>query len=149
MEVNGVAHVFITVGDFEAARAFYRQLLPFLGMREVMDAAATYYCVGGRTGVGIRAPSPEHAGERFVQNRIGLHHLCFRVREREEVDEVHRFLVRIGATIVHAPQDDNYAPGYYSVLFEDPDGVRLEVNHVPGKGLLTPGGAGHVGQPLD
>jgi hypothetical protein len=23
-----------------------------------------------------------------------------------------------------------------SVLFEDPDGVRLEVNHVPGKGLL-------------
>ena len=23
-----------------------------------------------------------------------------------------------------------------SVLFEDPDGIRLEVNHVPGKGLL-------------
>jgi hypothetical protein len=29
--------------------------------------------------------------------------------------------------------------GYYSVLFEDPDGIRLEVNHVPGKGLLAPG----------
>ena len=29
------------------------------------------------------------------------------------------------------------APGYYSVLFEDPDGIRLEVNHVPGKGLLA------------
>ena len=27
--------------------------------------------------------------------------------------------------------------GYYSVLFEDPDGIRLEVNHVPGKGLLA------------
>jgi hypothetical protein len=26
------------------------------------------------------------------------------------------------------------------VLFEDPDGIRLEVNFVPGKGLLaTPG----------
>jgi hypothetical protein len=23
------------------------------------------------------------------------------------------------------------------VLFEDPDGIRLEVNHVPGVGLLT------------
>ncbi len=23
-----------------------------------------------------------------------------------------------------------------SKLFEDPDGIRLEVNHVPGKGLL-------------
>ena len=26
---------------------------------------------------------------------------------------------------------------YYSVLFEDPDGIRLEINHVPGKGLLA------------
>jgi hypothetical protein len=33
------------------------------------------------------------------------------------------------------------------VLFEDPDGTRLEINHVPGKGLLTPGmqiGGGYV-----
>jgi hypothetical protein len=25
------------------------------------------------------------------------------------------------------------------VLFEDPDGIRLEVNHVPGTGLLNSG----------
>jgi hypothetical protein len=23
------------------------------------------------------------------------------------------------------------------VLFEDPDGIRLEMNHVPGRGLLS------------
>jgi len=28
---------------------------------------------------------------------------------------------------------------YYSVLFEDPDGIRLEMNHVPGQGLLAEG----------
>ena len=44
---------------------------------------------------------------------------------------------RLGATIVHAPEEVPWAPGYYSVLFEDPDGIRLEVNHVPGKGLLA------------
>jgi len=55
MEVNGVAHIFITAGDFDRARAFYRRLLPFLGMKPVMDAAGTYYCVGGRTGFGLRA----------------------------------------------------------------------------------------------
>ncbi len=27
--------------------------------------------------------------------------------------------------------------GYYYVLFEDPDGIRLEVNFVPGAGLLA------------
>src|SRR4051794_39892232 len=68
MEINGVAHTFITAGDFAKSRAFYRQLLPYLGMREVLDVTGTYYCVGGRTGFGIRQPSPEHAGQRFVQN---------------------------------------------------------------------------------
>ena len=25
----------------------------------------------------------------------------------------------------------------FRLLFEDPDGIRLELNHVPGKGLLA------------
>ena len=145
MEVNGVAHVFITAGDFEASRAFYRQLLPFLGMKPVMDAAGTYYCVGGRTGFGVRARPATAPAERFYQTRVGLHHVCFRTREREQVDEAHAFLSSIGALIVHTPQDDEWAPGYYSVLFEDPDGVRLEINYVPGQGLLAAGGSGHLG----
>jgi hypothetical protein len=40
---------------------------------------------------------------------------------------------------VHAPEESAWAPGYYSVLFEDPDGIRLEANFVPGRGLLEPG----------
>lgn len=141
MEINGVAHTFITAGDFEASVAFYRQLLPFLGLRIVAESHDTFYCVGGRTGVGIRRPAPEHAGARFEQFRVGLHHICWRVRERAEIEEAYAFLVSIGATIVHPPQDDAYAPGYYSVLFEDPDGVRLELNHVPGRGVFdTPSG---------
>lgn len=141
MEINGVAHTFITAGDFEASVAFYRKLLPFLGLREVADTPDTYYCVGGRTGFGVRRPEPEHAGARFVQYRVGLHHHCWRVRERAEIDEAHAFLQSIGATIVHAPREDAFAPGYYSVLFEDPDGIRLELNHVPGRGVFdTPSG---------
>jgi catechol 2,3-dioxygenase-like lactoylglutathione lyase family enzyme len=136
MEINGVAHTFITAGDFERSRAFYRQLLPFLGLTPVFDNESVFYCVGGRTGFAVQRPAPEHAGERFVQNRVGLHHICFRLRERAEVEEAHRFLVSIGARIVHGPQEDEYAPGYYSVLFEDPDGVRLELNHVPGRGVF-------------
>jgi catechol 2,3-dioxygenase-like lactoylglutathione lyase family enzyme len=78
----------------------------------------------------------EYRGGSFVQGRVGLHHVCFRARERADVDAVHAFLVEIGARIVHPPEDAPWAPGYYSVVFEDPDGIRLEVNHVPGKGLL-------------
>ncbi len=38
-----------------------------------------------------------------------------------------------------AERDERWAPGYYSVLFEDPDGIRLEVKFVPGTGLLAEG----------
>jgi catechol 2,3-dioxygenase-like lactoylglutathione lyase family enzyme len=137
MEINGMAHVVLTASNFERSREFYRKLLPFLGLTPMIDTDTFYYCVGGRTAVGIWAPAPEFAGERFEQQRVGLHHLCFHARERGDVDEVHRFVCTLNTKIIRAPREDSWAPGYYSVLFEDPDGIRLEVNHVPGKGLLA------------
>lgn len=137
MEINGIAHVQLTVNDFEVSKAFYERLLPFLGMRPVMQREGLYYCVGGRTGLLITPAEERYRGERFAQTRVGLHHLCFRARSRSDVDLVHAFLVEMGAKIVHPPEEGPWAPGYYSVLFEDPDGIRLEVNYVPGKGLLA------------
>jgi len=134
-----MAHVILTVRDFAKARAFYGALLPYLGLKPVVDTPEYFYCVGGRTALGIRPASKELAREAFSQERSGLHHLCFRARSREDVDEIHRFLVAQRAKVVHAPEDGVWAPGYYSVLFEDPDGIRLEANHVPGRGLLEPG----------
>jgi catechol 2,3-dioxygenase-like lactoylglutathione lyase family enzyme len=136
MEINGIAHIFVTSSDFARSRDFYGKLLPFLGMKPVLDGDGFYYCVGGRTAFGVRACDPKHAGERFVQERVGLHHVCFRARQREEVDECFEFARGLGAEIVHPPEEGAWAPGYYSVLFEDPDGIRLEVNFVPGKGVL-------------
>lgn len=133
VELNGIAHTMLTAGDFAASTAFYRELLPFLGLTPVLDTEDTLYCVGGKTAFGIRAGDPG----TFDQRRCGLHHLCFRLRSREDVDSLHNFLKALGASIVHPPQEDGWAPGYYSVLFEDPDGIRLEANFVPGKGLLS------------
>ena len=139
MEINGIAHIQLTVTDFARARDFYGKLLPFLGLVPVIDLDGFYYCVGGRTGVAISPPADEYANERFAQRRVGLHHVCFRARERSHVDEAHEFVVKeLAATVVHPPEDGPWAPGYYSMLFEDPDGIRLEINHVPGKGLLAP-----------
>ena len=137
MEINGIAHVMLTVSDFDACRPFYEKLLAFLGLRPVIDADGMLYCVGGRSAVGIVRADDRWRDERFTQLRVGLHHVCFRAREREDVDRLGEFLVSIGAKIVHPPEDGPWAPGYYSVLFEDPDGIRLEMNHVPGKGLLA------------
>jgi catechol 2,3-dioxygenase-like lactoylglutathione lyase family enzyme len=137
MDINGIAHVMLTVSNYDACYPFYAKLLPALGMRPVFDTDGYLYCVGGRTAVGVMRADEQHREQRFVQTRVGLHHLCFRARERADVDAVYALVRELGATIVHPPEDGPWAPGYYSLLFEDPDGIRLEINHVPGKGLLA------------
>lgn len=136
MEINGIAHVVLTVHDMQRSAAFYRPLLELLGLSRIVDTDVYLYYVGGRTALGLRPADVPQQSERFVQTRVGLHHLCFRARSREDVDTVHACVVALGAHVVHAPEEAGWVPGYYSVLFEDPDGIRLEVNYVPGKGVL-------------
>jgi catechol 2,3-dioxygenase-like lactoylglutathione lyase family enzyme len=139
--INGMAHVILTVSDFPRARAFYARLLPACGMQPVFDGPKFTYFVGARTAIGIEPCDPAYQNERFVQQRVGLHHLCLRARSREDVDRCAELLRSMNATIIHVPAEGTWAPGYYSVLFEDPDGIRLEVNYVPGSGVLAEGTA--------
>jgi catechol 2,3-dioxygenase-like lactoylglutathione lyase family enzyme len=136
-EINGIAHIQLTVTDMARSVPFYAPLLEAMGMVAVIDNDTYYYGVGGRTAVAI-APSREPSrSDRFDQHRVGLHHVCFRARTRDDVDALFAVAESVNATIVHGPQEDGYAPGYYSILFEDPDGIRIEINHVPGRGLLA------------
>ena len=135
MQLNGIAHVQLTVSDLRRARAFWAPLFELFEMKILIDSEVYFYGIGSRTGIAL-SPADEGKGEPFDQRRVGLHHLCLRAREREQIDEIHDVVVGLGATIVHPPREDGFAPGYYSLLFEDPDGIRIEVNHVPGKGHL-------------
>ena len=140
VSLNGIAHIYITVQDFARCLPFYEALLDFFDMQTLVRTDVLFYAVGSRTGIGIRAASAEHRDTAFDQYRAGMHHLCLRARSREDVERCGRFVgdlcARYGGRIVHAPVDDDWAPGYFSLLFEDPCGTRLEVNHVPGKGNL-------------
>src|SRR5262244_3781789 len=105
VELNGIAHIQLTVVD-PACVPFWEKLCHFFQMKTLISGDGIVYCIGSRTGVLVR----------------------------EDVEAVHRFLVdELGARIVHPPEDAEFAPGYYSILFEDPDGIRVEVNYVPGK----------------
>jgi catechol 2,3-dioxygenase-like lactoylglutathione lyase family enzyme len=153
IEVNGIAHIQLSVKDPERCLPFWEKLCGFIGMKTLIKGEGVVYCIGGRTGILVRAAPKAKRHVSFDQDRSGLHHFCFRARQRQDVDAVHRFLVdELAAHIVHPPEDGpGFAPGYYSVLFEDPDGIRVEVNHVPGRGhfgpegRLGPGGRGPAG----
>jgi catechol 2,3-dioxygenase-like lactoylglutathione lyase family enzyme len=137
IDPNGIAHIQLTVRDVARSRPFYYMLLhQTLGMTIQYDSPGVFYCIGGRTGVMITQAADQHRGAAFDQTRVGLHHFCFRLRSRDDVDTLHQAIAAFGATVVRKPEDGAWAPGYYSILFEDPDGIRIEANFVPGRGNL-------------
>ena len=58
--------------------------------------------------------------------------IAFRAESRSEVDALARDLAARGARILDPPREYDYTPGYYAVFFTDPDGIKLELVHIPG-----------------
>jgi catechol 2,3-dioxygenase-like lactoylglutathione lyase family enzyme len=97
IQINGMAHIILTVSSFERALSFYGQFLPFLGLKQVFQGENFAYWVGGRTALGIQRCDNSYRSETFVQSRVGLHHLCFRARSREDIEKATQFLRELGA----------------------------------------------------
>eukprot|EP00040_Diaphanoeca_grandis_P015885 m.81675 g.81675 ORF g.81675 m.81675 type:complete len:84 (-) comp25441_c2_seq1:92-343(-) len=56
----------------------------------------------------------------------------------DELEDLHhKHLSSLGGKIIRKPEKGAWAQGYYSILLQDPDGMRFEVNYVPGQGLLA------------
>lgn len=147
VEVNGIAHIQMTVNNIEECLPFWEGLCHFLEMKTLIKNETTLYCIGSRTGILIREAPEDKKHVVFDQDTSGLHHFCFRARSNEDIDAIYNYIVSEFPNIkfVHGPEDgSHFAPGYYSILFEDPDGIRVEFNYVPGKGHF--GDKGRLGE---
>ena len=134
MRSSGVHHVDLVVSSVERSLPFYRDLLGPLGFHRISEvegerSETIWYFAGRGSSVGIRKAQGIGGIDRY---RIGLHHLAFEAVSRAVVDERHDWLVGAGAEIETPPREYAYSPGYYAVFFYDPDGIKLEIVHVPG-----------------
>jgi glyoxylase I family protein len=140
MRSSGVHHIDLVVSSVERSLPFYRELLGPLGFHRISEVEGErgetiWYFGGPGSSVGLRqAPRVEpqaHSGgvDRYA---VGLHHFALEAVSRGVVDERYEWLERVGATIETPPQEYAYMPGYYAVFFYDPDGIKVEIVHVPG-----------------
>jgi glyoxylase I family protein len=136
MRSTGVHHVDVVVSSIERSLPFYRELLGPLGWHRIGEVEGErgetiYYLSGPGTSIGLRE-APERPSRPYDRYEVGLHHLCFEAASRAAVDERADWLRAQGVEIESGPETYAYQPGYYAVFFYDPDGMKLEIVHIPG-----------------
>jgi catechol 2,3-dioxygenase-like lactoylglutathione lyase family enzyme len=127
LEVQGLDHVYVTVGDFERAEDFYDRVMRALGFRKgdmpiAGDPHAHYF--NRSLQYTIRPARRLTPHDPYAP---GLHHLCFQVSDRASVDRAARELRALGVEVTDPALYPEYHPEYYAIFFSDPDGVRLEI----------------------
>ncbi|CAG8488965.1 2746_t:CDS:2 [Acaulospora colombiana] len=89
--------------------------------------------------ISIAPIKPEFKGEKHKRYSVGFR-LAFNATCRVEIDDFHDFLVEKNYTVLNAPKEYSYVPGYYAVSWEDPDGLELELCYVPiSKNVISEG----------
>jgi glyoxylase I family protein len=131
---TGVDHFDLVVSSLDRSLALYRELLAPLGYTRASDIVGErgeriVYLGGERVvPVSLRQAQTPGAHDRY---RVGIHHVAFEAPSREVVDERLRWAKEAGLEIEDAPREYDYRPGYYAGFFYDPDGLKLEIVHVP------------------
>ena len=149
MPITGpLTHIDISIGYPARSIPFYASFFEALGYRrwkvampewqEPNPSRATWgikYPNGARFDVEVRPARPESRDREYDRYEPGPHHLAFHAESRDVVERVHRAMREIGATVLDPPTDysgqPGYDDGYYAVFFADPDGMKLEVAHIP------------------
>ncbi len=131
----GVHHVDLVVSSIERSLPFYRDLLGPLGYAGISEVEGErgetiYYLWGPSTAIGLREAQTRRTTpvDRY---EVGLHHVAIDAVSRAAVDERAEWLREHGAEIESGPNEYAYQLGYYAVFFYDPDGIKLEIVHVP------------------
>jgi glyoxylase I family protein len=131
---TGVDHFDLVVSDLDQSLAFYCGLLAPLGYTRtseiVGERGERVIYLGGAGGVHFSLRQAQTPGT-YDRYRVGIHHVAFQAPSRELVDERLSWVRNQGVEIESDPKEYDYRPGYYAGFFYDPDGIKLEVVHVP------------------
>jgi len=129
--VHAFAHVRITVTDIARSRAFYDDVfgLPVLYELPADADEATreqlWFLFGGviyQLGDSLLGLRPV-GGDTFSEDRVGLDHLSFALRSRDELDAAATLLDQRG--VAHGGVKD--IGGGFILEFRDPDNIALEL----------------------
>lgn len=142
-----IDHITITVKDLKVAEPFYDKLMPILGFNLEHKFKGTVkehafdvveYCHPLLL-FAINSPREAFKDEPIHRRKPGaLHHLAFKAKSRNEVDELYLQIKEIGANIVDQPKFyPQHGACYYALFFKDLEGIKYEIVCEEGR-ILSP-----------
>ncbi len=129
---GAIDHLMINCNDYGAAVRFYAWLMPKIGYPEMLSyqtPSPITGWIGEGGGVWVSPAEAQAGGQSFNKGRAGLREIAFRAESRAQIDELAKAIEANGGHILDAPREYDYRPGYYSVFFTDPEGIKLELVH--------------------
>jgi glyoxylase I family protein len=139
MARGSISHIALAVSDLERSTAFYDRVFEFIGFKRVEVAELTQQAmktrlkawVGPGYSISIRPSKGEFARRPHDRNSPGSNHMAFTAEDKSDVEKMYQLLKEIGATVLDAPTEYPYSPGYFAVYFTDPDGLKFEFAYAP------------------
>ncbi|KAF9173606.1 hypothetical protein BGX21_011154 [Mortierella sp. AD011] len=133
-----INHISLSTSDYEQGKKFYHFLLSdLLGYKKTMEEP---YCTMWHHSSGEAIAVSPGSKTPHSKHTPGLNHLAFNTETPELVDEMYQKVVQFqeankdmsASIILDKPASyPQYSPGYYAVFFTDPDGVKIELVHIP------------------
>jgi len=128
--LGAIMNLALKVSDRPRSEVFYDWLLTALGYTCV--AQTHRYTMWWSAQAGAITLSDAEPLQTAASNLPGLHHFALAAESSQQVDLIYQRLQVIGAQILQPPQKvENGHTTYYSLLFTDPDGLRLELVYMP------------------
>jgi catechol 2,3-dioxygenase-like lactoylglutathione lyase family enzyme len=124
-----IDHIGLGVPDLAAAKRYYDELAPIIGLKQWFPTTADGTFNFGPDGA--RGPQiffyQALQPSEYSQHGTGLQHIGFMVQTREIVREAHAWAVSKGAEILNAPREFPEYGVHYATYWLDPHGFKLEV----------------------
>jgi len=129
VDVVGIDHIYVSVSDLKESERFYDVVMEVLGFRKnafQLDGERHIQYFNRHFGYVLR---PARTAQSHDSYAPGVHHLCFRVENKGDVQEATQRLRARGIAVPDARRYLEYAPDYFACFFSDPDGFRLEITN--------------------
>jgi catechol 2,3-dioxygenase-like lactoylglutathione lyase family enzyme len=122
-----IDHIGIGVPDLAAAKLYYDDLMPILGLRQWFKTEPILnYGPDGARGPQLFFYQAREAGT-YSRQRTGLQHIAFLVASRAIVREAHRWALAQRAEVLHEPREFLEYGQHYATYWLDPHGFMIEV----------------------